>query len=121
MGHQMFNDPFTSSLSSLEEEIFSGGRHHLAPSPHWPGLDHDIPVAPAANNATSSGGSGSHRKMSHNAYERDSRKQLNEHYSNLRSLLPDDDHHTVIKSLNVTQLVHMCEILYRASDQFFFR
>ncbi|KAM3354755.1 hypothetical protein ACQJBY_025469 [Aegilops geniculata] len=92
--HQMFNDPFASSISSLEEDMFSGagGYHHLTPSMQWPGLDNDIPSAPAANNATSSGGSGSHRKMSHNAYERDRRKQLNEQYSSLRSLLPDDDH-----------------------------
>ncbi|XP_037415894.1 protein IRON-RELATED TRANSCRIPTION FACTOR 2-like [Triticum dicoccoides] len=92
--HQMFNDPFASSMSSLEEDMFSGagGYHHLTPSMQWPGLDNDIPSAPAANNATSSGGSGSHRKMSHNAYERDRRKQLNEQYSSLRSLLPDDDH-----------------------------
>ncbi|XP_044973444.1 protein IRON-RELATED TRANSCRIPTION FACTOR 2-like [Hordeum vulgare subsp. vulgare] len=93
MEHQMFNDPFTSSMSSLEADIFSGVHHHLAPSLQWPDLDHDIPAAPATNNAPSSGGSGSQRKMSHSAYERDSRKQLNEHYSNLRSLLPDDDHH----------------------------
>ncbi|XP_044973445.1 protein IRON-RELATED TRANSCRIPTION FACTOR 2-like [Hordeum vulgare subsp. vulgare] len=92
--HQMFNDPFASSMSSLEADIFSGagGYHHFAPSPQWPGLDNNIPAAPAANNATSSGGSGSQRKMSHNAYERDRRKQLNEQYSSLRSLLPDDDH-----------------------------
>ena len=58
---------------------------------------HDL-SAPAANAATSSGGgygsggSGSHRKLSHNAYERDRRKQLNELYSSLYSLLPDADH-----------------------------
>nr|BAF30424.1 basic helix-loop-helix protein [Hordeum vulgare subsp. vulgare] len=101
MGHQtqMFDDPFASSMSSLDADIFSvaGGLH---PS-QWPGLDHDVSLAPAANNGTSSGGygspgggdgSGSHRKISHNAYERDRRKQLNELYSDLRSLLPDSDH-----------------------------
>jgi hypothetical protein len=104
MDHQLFDDPFASSISSLEADIFSAGGQ-LPPSPPWPDLDlddddiHDL-SAPAAN-ATSSGGygsgggSGSHRKLSHNAYERDRRKQLNELYSSLRSLLPDADH-TVI-------------------------
>ncbi|RCV29092.1 hypothetical protein SEVIR_5G462400v4 [Setaria viridis] len=100
MDHQLFDDPFASSISSLEADIFSAGGQ--LPSPPWPDLDlddddiHDL-SAPAAN-ATSSGGygsgggSGSHRKLSHNAYERDRRKQLNELYSSLRSLLPDADH-----------------------------
>jgi hypothetical protein len=98
--HQLFDDPFASSISSLEADIFSGAGGHQ----QWPELDLDldgIPLAPAATNAgTSSGGygsaggdgSGSHRKISHNAYERDRRKQLNGLYSSLRSLLPDTDH-----------------------------
>ncbi|TVU36817.1 hypothetical protein EJB05_18766 [Eragrostis curvula] len=94
MDHQMF----ASSISSLEADIFSGGQ---LPSPPWPDLDLDDDdiqgLSPPAANATSSGGygsggSGSHRKLSHNAYERDRRKQLNELYSSLRSLLPDADH-----------------------------
>ncbi|CAL4945515.1 unnamed protein product [Urochloa decumbens] len=101
MDHQLFDDPFASSISSLEADIFSAGGQ--LPSPPWPDLDlddddiHDL--SPPAANATSSGGgygsgggSGSHRKLSHNAYERDRRKQLNELYSSLRSLLPDADH-----------------------------
>uniref|UniRef100_A0ACD5XBU1 Uncharacterized protein n=1 Tax=Avena sativa TaxID=4498 RepID=A0ACD5XBU1_AVESA len=92
--HQLFDDPFASSISSLEADILSGAGGHQ----QWPELDIDldgIPVAlPANNNSTSSGGdgSGSHRKISHNAYERDRRKQLNGLYSSLRSLLPDTDH-----------------------------
>ncbi|KAJ1287102.1 hypothetical protein BS78_03G404300 [Paspalum vaginatum] len=100
MDHQLFNDPFGSSgISSLEADMFAGGGQ--LPSPPWPDLDlddddiHDL-SAPAANGNSSggygSGGSGSHRKLSHNAYERDRRKQLNELYSSLRSLLPDADH-----------------------------
>jgi len=105
MDHQLFDDPFGSSgISSLEADIFSAGGAGQLPSPPWPDLDldddydiHDL-SAPAANAATSSGGgygsggSGSHRKLSHNAYERDRRKQLNELYSSLHSLLPDADH-----------------------------
>jgi hypothetical protein len=89
--HQLFDDPFASSISSLEADMFAGAGGHQ----QWPDLDLDgIPAAPTANNATSSGGygSGSHRKISHNAYERDRRKQLNGLYSSLRSLLPDTDH-----------------------------
>uniref|UniRef100_A0ACD5XFZ0 Uncharacterized protein n=1 Tax=Avena sativa TaxID=4498 RepID=A0ACD5XFZ0_AVESA len=98
--HQVFDDPFASSISSLEADIFSGAAGHQ----QWPGLDFDDgrpATAPAANNAgNSSGGygspggdgSGSHRKINHNAYERDRRKQLNGLYSSLRSLLPDTDH-----------------------------
>lgn len=98
MGHQqLFDDPFASSISSLDADILSGsgvGGHQ-----QWPELDIDlegIPVALPANNnnSTSSGGdgSGTHRKINHNAYERDRRKQLNGLYSSLRSLLPDTDH-----------------------------
>lgn len=99
----MFNDPFASSISSLEPDIFSGGQ---LPSPAWPDLDLDDDdiqdlSPPAANAATSSGGygsggSGTNRKLSHNAYERDRRKQLNELYSSLRSLLPDADHTVIV-------------------------
>jgi hypothetical protein len=101
MDHRLFNDPFASSISSMEADIFSGGQ---LPSPAWPDLDlddddiHDL-SPPATNAATSSGGgygsaggSGTNRKLSHNAYERDRRKQLNELYSSLRCLLPDADH-----------------------------
>ncbi|KQK11592.1 protein IRON-RELATED TRANSCRIPTION FACTOR 2 [Brachypodium distachyon] len=96
MGHkQLFvDDPFASSISSLEAEaIFSGAGGQWRAGG---GLDdRDLSAMPAAAN-TSSGGSGSPggggRKMSHNAYERDRRKQLNELYSSLRSLLPDADH-----------------------------
>ncbi|KAM0844747.1 hypothetical protein ACQ4PT_056841 [Festuca glaucescens] len=94
--HQLFDDPFASSISSLEADIFSGAGGHQ----QWSGLDLDgIPAGPAANNAGTSsggygspGGEGSHRKINHNAYERDRRKQLNGLYSSLRSLLPDTDH-----------------------------
>uniref|UniRef100_A0ACD5XI38 Uncharacterized protein n=1 Tax=Avena sativa TaxID=4498 RepID=A0ACD5XI38_AVESA len=96
--HQLFNDPFASRISSLEPGMVPG----VDGQKQWPdfGLDvEDILAAPAANNATSSGGygsagggSGSHRKVSHNAYERDRRKHLNGLYSSLRTLLPDDDH-----------------------------
>jgi hypothetical protein len=91
--HQLFDDPFASSISSLEAEIFSGAGGHQ----QWPGLDLDgIPAAPAAGTSSggygSPGGEGTHRKISHNAYERDRRKQLNGLYSSLRSLLPDTDH-----------------------------
>jgi hypothetical protein len=98
MDHRLFNDPFVSSITSLEADIFSGGQ---LPSPGWPDLNlddddiHDL-SPPVANAATSSGGSGTNRKLSHNAYERDRRKQLNELYSSLQSLLPDADH-TVIE------------------------
>ncbi|CAM0885077.1 unnamed protein product [Alopecurus aequalis] len=101
MGDQnkLFEDPFESSMSSLGADIFSG----IGGDQQWPSfdLDHDgIPsLAPKANNAGTSsggyrspGGEGSHRKISHNAYERDRRKQLNGLYSSLRSLLPDTDH-----------------------------
>ncbi|KAL6626449.1 hypothetical protein ACP70R_030175 [Stipagrostis hirtigluma subsp. patula] len=98
MDQLLFDDPFASSISSLEADIFSGGGQ--LPSPPWPDLDLDDDIhdlSPPAGNATSSGGygsggSGSHRKLSHNEYERDRRKQLNELYSSLRSLLPDADH-----------------------------
>ena len=107
--HQVFDEPFASSISSLEAEIFSVASVH----PQWTGLDfdHGIPgTVPAANNAGTSsggygspsgggGGEGSHRKISHNAYERDRRKQLNGLYSSLRSLLPDTDH-TVRKNFS---------------------
>ncbi|KAG8053923.1 hypothetical protein GUJ93_ZPchr0001g30525 [Zizania palustris] len=95
---RLFDDPFATSMSSLEADIFSG----QLPSSPWPDLEcldddtHEL-SAQAAANAMSSGygsgaGSGSHRKLSHNAYERDRRKQLNELYSSLRALLPDADH-----------------------------
>uniref|UniRef100_A0A0E0JTQ0 Protein IRON-RELATED TRANSCRIPTION FACTOR 2 n=1 Tax=Oryza punctata TaxID=4537 RepID=A0A0E0JTQ0_ORYPU len=98
---QLFvDDPaFASSMSSLEADIFSGAGQ--LPSSPWPDLDldddvQDLSMAPTTANALSSGygsgGSGSHRKLSHNAYERDRRKQLNELYSSLRALLPDADH-----------------------------
>ena len=119
MEHQLFDDPFSSSISSLEADIFSAGGQ--LPSPLWPDLELDLDLddddihdlsAPAAN-ATSSGGygsgggsGGSHRKLSHNAYERDRRKQLNELYSSLRSLLPDADH-TVITPAQVLALSRM--------------
>ncbi|KAL6900951.1 hypothetical protein ACP4OV_005627 [Aristida adscensionis] len=102
--HQLFGDPFSSSISSLEQaDIFSGGGQLPAPPlPDLNGLgDDDIIrglLAPVANNAASSGGvsgsggGGGHRKLSHNAYERGRRKQVNELYSSLRSLLPDADH-----------------------------
>ncbi|KAM0930707.1 hypothetical protein ACQ4PT_000795 [Festuca glaucescens] len=93
--HQLFYDPFASSISTLEADIFSGAGGHQ----QWPELDLDLDgdgipaTAPSANNAgTSGGGSESHHKISHNAYERDRRKQLNGLYSSLRSLLPDTDH-----------------------------
>uniref|UniRef100_A0ACD5XDB7 Uncharacterized protein n=1 Tax=Avena sativa TaxID=4498 RepID=A0ACD5XDB7_AVESA len=95
MGHQqqLFDDPFASSISSLEADIFSGA----GGSQQWPGfnLDNDgIPLAPAANKVGSSSGGreGSNRKISHNAYERERRKELNGLYSSLRSVLPDTDH-----------------------------
>ena len=97
----MSDDPFPSNMSTLEADIFSGSGGYS----HWPGLNLDdgiLAVAQTANNnaATSSrcygspggGGEGSQRKISHNAYERERRKQLNGLYSSLRSLLPDTDH-----------------------------
>ncbi|KAL6900949.1 hypothetical protein ACP4OV_005625 [Aristida adscensionis] len=115
--HHLFGDPVASSVSSQEVDIiFSGvGGGQLPWWPDDPGLGlnsldgdditHDL-LAPAANNPTSSGGGGvsgsgsgsggggggGHRKLSHNAYERGRRKQVNELYSSLRSLLPDADH-----------------------------
>uniref|UniRef100_A0ACD5XGA6 Uncharacterized protein n=2 Tax=Avena sativa TaxID=4498 RepID=A0ACD5XGA6_AVESA len=90
--HQFFDDPFASSISSLEADIFSGA----GGSQQWPGLDHNngVPLALAANKVGSSSGGreGSNRKISHNAYERDRRKELNGLYSSLRSVLPDTDH-----------------------------
>jgi hypothetical protein len=119
MEHQLFDDPFSSSISSLEADIFSAGGQ--LPSPPWPDLELDLDLddddihdlsAPAGN-PTSSGGygsgggsGGSHRKLSHNAYERDRRKQLNELYSSLRSLLPDADH-TVTTPAHVLALSRM--------------
>ncbi|KAG8062684.1 hypothetical protein GUJ93_ZPchr0003g16888 [Zizania palustris] len=91
------DDPLAGSgMPPLEADIFSG----QLPSPPWPELDfdddgHELSGAPAANatfTGEGSGGSGSHRKLSHNAYERDRRRQLNGLYSSLRSLLPDVDH-----------------------------
>nr|FAA00382.1 TPA: bHLH transcription factor [Oryza sativa Japonica Group] len=98
---QLFvDDPaFASSMSSLEADIFSGAGQ--LPSSPWLDLDldddvQDLSMAPTTANAVSSGygsgGSGSHRKLSHNAYERDRRKQLNKLYSSLRALIPDADH-----------------------------
>ena len=106
MDHQLYGDPSGSSFSSLEAQIFSG---KLPPSPPWPNLDVDLDLdldvleddivrelserpAKAASSGSGSGGPGSHKKLSHNAYERDRRKQLNELYLSLRSLLPDADH-----------------------------
>uniref|UniRef100_A0ACD5WJH5 Uncharacterized protein n=1 Tax=Avena sativa TaxID=4498 RepID=A0ACD5WJH5_AVESA len=97
--HQLFDDPFASSISSLEADFFSGA----GGSQQWPSLDLEnegIPLAPAANKVGNSSGSygsaggreGSNRKISHNAYERDRRKELNGLYSSLRSVLPDTDH-----------------------------
>lgn len=100
MDDQLFNDPFASSISLLEADIFSGNQLQ---TPTWPDLDLDLDhdddniqdlAPPAANNATSSG---SRRKLSHNAYERDRRKDLNELYSSLRSLLPNEDHTVINK------------------------
>lgn len=76
--------------------------HQLPPLTPWTNLDLDLDIdegtavavrdATAANGTSSGSGSGSHKKLSHNAYERDRRKQLNELYLSLRSLLPDADH-----------------------------
>ncbi|KAK3166523.1 hypothetical protein QOZ80_1AG0046850 [Eleusine coracana subsp. coracana] len=98
MDDPLFDDPFASSISLIEADIFSGDQ---LPSPPWQDLDLDLDddniqddLALPVTNATSSGGSGSRScgKLSHNAYERDRRKELNELYSSLRSLLPDADH-----------------------------
>ncbi|XP_020153147.1 protein IRON-RELATED TRANSCRIPTION FACTOR 2 [Aegilops tauschii subsp. strangulata] len=106
MDHQLYGDPSANSFSPLEAQIFSG---QLPPSPPWPNLDVDLDLdlhvleddivrelsgrpANAASSGSGSGGPGSHKKLSHNAYERDRRKQLNELYLSLRSLLPDADH-----------------------------
>ena len=110
----MSDDPFPSNTSALEADIFSSSGGY----PQWPGLNLDdgiLAVAQTANknNATSSrgygspggGSDGSHRKISHNAYERDRRKQLNGLYSSLRSLLPDTDH-TVRKKIIKPELMH---------------
>ncbi|KAL5219799.1 hypothetical protein ABZP36_024512 [Zizania latifolia] len=103
---RLFDDRFENSMSSLEADIFCG----QLPSSPWPDLDldddvHELSAAPAANAMSSgsgSGGSGSHRKLNHNAYERDRRKQLNELYSSLRTLLPDADH---TKKLSIPTMV----------------
>ncbi|KAG8079099.1 hypothetical protein GUJ93_ZPchr0007g3237 [Zizania palustris] len=103
---RLFDDRFESSMSSLEADIFSG----QLPSSPWPDLDLDddvrgLSAAPAANAMSSGSGSrrsGTHRKLNHNAYERDRRKQLNELYSSLRALLPDADH---TKKLSIPTMV----------------
>ncbi|WOL06714.1 transcription factor bHLH101 [Canna indica] len=46
--------------------------------------------------------SNSNKKLSHNAYERDRRKKLNDLYSSLRSVLPDSDHSKRKVSIPVT-------------------
>ncbi|XP_048553530.1 protein IRON-RELATED TRANSCRIPTION FACTOR 2-like [Triticum urartu] len=105
MDHRLYGDPSASSFSPLEAQIFSG---QLPPSSTpWPNLDVDLALdldvleddivrelsaGTVANAASSGSGSGAHKKLSHNAYERDRRKQLNELYLSLRSLLPDADH-----------------------------
>ncbi|GJN16712.1 hypothetical protein PR202_gb03731 [Eleusine coracana subsp. coracana] len=95
MDDQLFDDPFASSISLLDADIFSGDQ---LPSPPWQDLDLDLDddniqddLALPAANARGGSGSRSRRKLSHNAYERDRRKELNELYSSLRSLLPDAD------------------------------
>lgn len=108
MDHQLYGDPSANSFSPLEAQIFSG---QLPPSPPWPNIDVDVDLdldvleadivrelsgrpanAASSGSGSGSGGPGSHKKLSHNAYERDRRKQLNELYISLRSLLPDADH-----------------------------
>ncbi|KAM0834525.1 hypothetical protein ACQ4PT_063555 [Festuca glaucescens] len=118
--HQLFDDPFASSISTLEADIFSGAGGHQ----QWPELDLDLDgdygipaTAPSANKAgTSSGGSGSHRKISHNAYERDRRKQLNGLYSSLRSLLPDTDHTKLSIPITVTKVLEYIPELQKQVD-----
>lgn len=90
--------------------------HQLPPLTPWTNLDLDLDIdegtavavrdATAANGTSSGSGSGSHKKLSHNAYERDRRKQLNELYLSLRSLLPDADH---TKKLSIPTTV--CRVL----------
>ncbi|XP_037489719.1 protein IRON-RELATED TRANSCRIPTION FACTOR 2-like [Triticum dicoccoides] len=103
MDHQLYGDPSANSFSPLEAQIFSGQL------PPWQNIDVDLDLdldvleddiirelsgrpANPASSGSGSGGPGSHKKLSHNAYERDRRKQLNELYLSLRSLLPDADH-----------------------------
>ncbi|KAM0825402.1 hypothetical protein ACQ4PT_069586 [Festuca glaucescens] len=104
-----------TSISPLETDI---GYSSQPPSLPWPVLDLDLdfdiehigselPPAAEGNKATSSAGSGSfgsgsHKKLHHNAYERDRRKKLNDMYSSLRSLLPDVDHN---KKLSIPTMV----------------
>ncbi|XBI95795.1 hypothetical protein VPH35_032183 [Triticum aestivum] len=87
MDHQLYGDPSTNSFSPLEAQIFSGQLPPTTSSAELSGRPANL-----ASSGSGSGGPGSHKKLSHNAYERDRRKQLNELYLSLRSLLPDADH-----------------------------
>ncbi|KAF7003243.1 hypothetical protein CFC21_018594 [Triticum aestivum] len=117
MEHQQFDDAVPSSMIwPLEAD--NGFTDELL-SLQLPDLDLDFDIhefsgpATAPAKAASSGGSGlvgsgsgSHKKLSHNAYERDRRTQLNQLYSTLRSLIPNADH---TKKLSIPTTV--CQVL----------
>ncbi|KAI4970822.1 hypothetical protein ZWY2020_001739 [Hordeum vulgare] len=111
MEHQLFDDGTLprSMISPLEAD---NGFTNEPPSFQLPDMDLDFDInelsAPAPAKASWSGlvGSGSHKKLDHNAYERDRRMQLNQLYSTLRSLIPNADH---TKKLSIPTTV--CQVL----------
>ncbi|XP_020081245.1 transcription factor bHLH100-like isoform X1 [Ananas comosus] len=98
----LFSSPLENNVMSNElrsdDRIFASNRiqHEdgmlqqslLFPSPPHPELEFDD-QSRASNSAKDS--PRSHKKLSHNAYERDRRKKLNSFYSSLRTLLPESD------------------------------
>ncbi|TVU39698.1 hypothetical protein EJB05_13131, partial [Eragrostis curvula] len=124
---QLFSNPIQNRISSPDTQIFSGDQ--LA----WPNLDLEDDInelsAPVVKDASlggnSLGGSSSLKKLSHNAYERARRKELNELYSSLRSLLPDASHtkkqsipSTVSRALKyISELQKQVDILERRKKE----
>ncbi|XP_044961333.1 protein IRON-RELATED TRANSCRIPTION FACTOR 2-like [Hordeum vulgare subsp. vulgare] len=120
MEHQLFDNGTVprSMISPLEAD---NGFTNEPPSFQLPDLDLDFNInelsGPAPAKACWSGlvGSGSHKKLDHNAYERDRRMQLNQLYSTLRSLIPNADH-TVNHSTVVVALAIMMKYLHIMTD-----